>query len=88
MRQTRSRGRWLLHCWRHEATHRPRWGQWVAVRAGAAVVSARTRVYLLTSTCMKLPSVDTEATLILVPVFGTCTLAQPKLPMAGFGATQ
>ena len=37
---------------------------------------------------MKLSCADVLTTRIVVPVFGTCTLDQPKLPIAGFGGTQ
>ena len=37
---------------------------------------------------MKLFCADVLTTRIVVPVLGTCTLAQPKWPIAGSGATQ
>ena len=46
------------------------------------------RDYLLTDTCMKSPCVLTLFTRMVVPVFGTGTLAHPLLSMAASGATQ
>jgi len=41
-----------------------------------------------TVTCMNSPCAEMLLTRMVVPVAGRGTLAQPKLPMAGFGATQ
>jgi len=41
-----------------------------------------------TVTCMNSPCAEMLLTRMVVPVAGSGTLAQPKLPMAGFGATQ
>jgi len=58
------------------------------VPRGTSSRDARDGYFGETVTCMNSPCAEMLLTRMVVPVAGRGTLAQPKLPMAGFGATQ
>jgi len=66
----------------------PEFGEEGEVPRGTSPRDARDGYFGETVTCMNSPCAEMLLTRMVVPVAGSGTLAQPKLPMAGFGATQ